>query len=31
MGAGDLIKSAAPNLVMLGPVLSYFAACISSV
>jgi putative MFS transporter len=26
MGAGDLIKPAAPNLVMLGPALSYFAA-----
>src|SRR4029077_21040547 len=25
MGAGDLIKPAAPNLVMLGPALSYFA------
>ena len=24
--AGDLIKPAAPNLVMLGPALSYFAA-----
>ena len=26
MGAGDLIKPAAPNLVMLGPALTYFAA-----
>ena len=26
MGAGHLIKPAAPNLVMLGPALSYFAA-----
>jgi putative MFS transporter len=26
MGAGDLIKPAAPNLVMLGPALSYFGA-----
>ena len=26
MGAGDVIKPAAPNLVMLGPALSYFAA-----
>src|SRR5262249_26960919 len=26
MGAGDLINPAAPNLVMLGPALSYFAA-----
>jgi MFS transporter, putative metabolite:H+ symporter len=26
MGAGDFIKPAAPNLVMLGPALSYFAA-----
>src|SRR5262252_4094012 len=26
MGAGDLIRPAAPNLVMLGPALSYFAA-----
>ncbi|MSO99791.1 MAG: hypothetical protein EXR07_01885 [Acetobacteraceae bacterium] len=26
MGAGDLIKPAAPSLVMLGPALSYFAA-----
>ena len=25
MGAGDVIKPAAPNLVMLGPALSYFA------
>ena len=26
MGAGDVIKPAAPNLAMLGPALSYFAA-----
>jgi MFS transporter, putative metabolite:H+ symporter len=26
MGAGDVIRPAAPNLVMLGPALSYFAA-----
>ena len=26
MGAGDLIKPAAPNLAMLGPALTYFAA-----
>jgi MFS transporter, putative metabolite:H+ symporter len=26
VGAGDLIKLAAPNLGMLGPALSYFAA-----
>ena len=25
MGAGDIIKPAAPNLVMLGPVFVYFA------
>ena len=25
MGAGDVIRPAAPNLVMLGPALSYFA------
>src|SRR5438876_140633 len=26
MGAGDIIKPAAPNLVMLGPAFAYFAA-----
>ena len=26
MGAGDLIKPAAPNLVMLGPAFVYFAS-----
>jgi putative MFS transporter len=26
MGAGDVIKPAAPNLAMLGPALTYFAA-----
>ena len=26
MGAGDLIKPAAPNLVMLGPAFIYFAS-----
>jgi hypothetical protein len=27
MGAGDIIKPAAPNLVMLGPAFVYFASC----
>jgi len=26
MGAGDVIKPAAPNLVMLGPAFAYFAS-----
>jgi hypothetical protein len=31
MGAGDIIKPAAPNLVMLGPAFIYFASGSSSV
>jgi MFS transporter, putative metabolite:H+ symporter len=27
MGAGDIIKPAAPNLVMLRPAFAYFASC----